>query len=93
MNKQNFKNYLLAALLVGLSSCNSSDDFTNDATTAAKQFKVFDVTHHDGHPFSTGKVSNTTNGKYLANPGGGVMMQAFYWDVPAGGTWWNNGKH
>ena len=22
-------------------------------------------------------------------PGGGVMMQAFYWDVPAGGTWWN----
>jgi alpha-amylase len=26
--------------------------------------------------------------------GSGVMMQAFYWDVPAGGTWWNtvNGK-
>ena len=21
--------------------------------------------------------------------GSGVMMQAFYWDVPAGGTWWN----
>ncbi|OUS03163.1 alpha-amylase [Flavobacteriales bacterium 33_180_T64] len=21
--------------------------------------------------------------------GEGVMMQAFYWDVPAGGTWWN----
>ncbi|WP_306353251.1 alpha-amylase [Flavobacterium sp. '19STA2R22 D10 B1'] len=21
--------------------------------------------------------------------GGKVMMQAFYWDVPAGGTWWN----
>ncbi|AZQ43647.1 alpha-amylase [Nonlabens ponticola] len=22
----------------------------------------------------------------------GVMMQAFYWDVPAGGTWWNTIK-
>lgn len=25
-------------------------------------------------------------------PGGGVMMQAFYWDVPAGGIWWNTVK-
>ncbi|TRX59624.1 alpha-amylase [Fulvivirga sp. M361] len=25
----------------------------------------------------------------LPGPGGGVMMQAFYWDVPAGGTWYN----
>jgi alpha-amylase len=25
-------------------------------------------------------------------PGGGVLMQAFYWDVPAGGTWWNTVK-
>ncbi|MCO4293517.1 alpha-amylase [Solitalea sp. MAHUQ-68] len=24
-----------------------------------------------------------------AGLGGPVMMQAFYWDVPAGGTWWN----
>jgi len=23
-------------------------------------------------------------------PGGGVLMQAFYWDVPAGGTWWDH---
>lgn len=22
-------------------------------------------------------------------PGGGVMMQGFYWDVPAGGNWWD----
>ncbi|HAA13286.1 MAG TPA: alpha-amylase [Cytophagales bacterium] len=29
-----------------------------------------------------------------ANPGvgGHIMMQAFYWDVPAGGTWWNTVK-
>lgn len=25
-------------------------------------------------------------------PGGGVLMQAFYWDVPAGGTWYNTVK-
>lgn len=25
-------------------------------------------------------------------PGGGVMMQAFYWNVPAGGNWWNTVK-
>ena len=25
-------------------------------------------------------------------PGGGVMMQAFYWDVPAGGNWYNTVK-
>ncbi|WP_231896377.1 hypothetical protein [Gramella sp. MAR_2010_147] len=30
------------------------------------------------------KNSNTTK----AQVGGKVMMQAFYWDVPAGGTWW-----
>jgi hypothetical protein len=28
------------------------------------------------------------NGR-LPGPGGGVLMQAFYWDVPSGGTWWN----
>ncbi|WP_108867023.1 alpha-amylase [Aquimarina aquimarini] len=27
--------------------------------------------------------------KALKQIGTGVMMQAFYWDVPAGGTWWN----
>jgi hypothetical protein len=51
--------------------------------------KVIDVTHHDGHPFSTGKSMTTDYRKIVANPGGGVMMQAFYWDVPAGGNWWN----
>ncbi|UII19307.1 alpha-amylase [Fulvivirga ligni] len=25
-------------------------------------------------------------------PGGGVIMQAFYWDVPAGGNWYNTVK-
>jgi alpha-amylase len=34
-------------------------------------------------------VQESENGLSALPPGGGVMMQAFYWDVPAGGTWWN----
>jgi alpha-amylase len=48
------------------------------------------IDHHDGHPFSTGKsMTATTTGKYVANPGGGVMMQAFtgmYLLVETGGS-------
>jgi len=29
-------------------------------------------------------------GQPLKGIGSGVMMQAFYWDVPAGGTWWDS---
>ncbi|MBL4605717.1 MAG: alpha-amylase [Flavobacteriaceae bacterium] len=32
---------------------------------------------------------NTTSRVGLKPIGSGVMMQAFYWDVPAGGNWWN----
>jgi hypothetical protein len=32
--------------------------------------------------------NNFNHRKYIANPGG-VMMQAFLLDVPAGGNWWN----
>jgi len=86
LKKQNFKICLLSALLVGLYSCNSNDDLITNSTEAAAQFKVINVTNHDGRPFNTGKQSSTT-GRYVANLGGGVMMQAFYWDVPAGVTW------
>lgn len=38
------------------------------------------------------QVTNTpndpANGR-TPGAGGGVLMQAFYWDVPSGGTWWN----
>lgn len=34
---------------------------------------------------------NTSEGR-LPGPGGGVLMQAFYWDVPSGGTWYNTVK-
>lgn len=55
-----------------------------------KEFTPYQVTFHDGRPFSTGKDYSDPKGKYVAGPGGPVMMQAFYWDVPAGGTWWDN---
>ncbi|MTI22438.1 alpha-amylase [Fulvivirga sp. RKSG066] len=48
------------------------------------------------------QTEDVTSGDYLQKesqsnakapgPGGGVMMQAFYWDVPAGGTWYNTVK-
>jgi alpha-amylase len=68
---------LVSALLVGFYSCNSNDDLVNNSAAAAAQFKVINVTNHDGRPFSTGRQSNKT-GRYVANPGGGVMMQAFF---------------
>ncbi|WP_264565253.1 alpha-amylase [Flavobacterium sp. N3904] len=89
MKKPNFKMYALCALLVGLYSCNSSDEATTNSIETAREFKIINVTTHDGRPFSTGKTSSSITGKYVDNPGGGVMMQAFYWDVPAGGNWWN----
>lgn len=39
-------------------------------------------------PAEQNEIVVTENGR-LPGPGGGVLMQAFYWDVPSGGTWWN----
>jgi alpha-amylase len=36
--------------------------------------------------------SNNSESGRLPGPGGGILMQAFYWDVPSGGTWWNTVK-
>ncbi len=36
--------------------------------------------------------TNVKAGSGVLPPGGGVLMQAFYWDVPSGGTWWNTVK-
>jgi len=37
--------------------------------------------------------ANLNNSQQLnLPPGGGILMQAFYWDVPAGGNWWNTVK-
>jgi alpha-amylase len=53
--------------------------------------KIVNVTNHDGRPFSTGAGTSSTS-KFVAGPGGSVLMQGFYWDVPDGGNWWNTVK-
>jgi len=50
-------------------------------------FNTIHVTTHDGKPFSVGVTP--PSGTAVGGPGGPVMMQAFYWDVPMGGTWWD----
>lgn len=39
----------------------------------------------------TPSVDGSSNAR-VPGAGGGVIMQAFYWDVPSGGTWWNTVK-
>lgn len=39
------------------------------------------------HEIQVTPAANAEQGR-LPGPGGGVIMQAFYWDVPAGGNWW-----
>ncbi|APD07834.1 alpha-amylase [Flavobacteriaceae bacterium UJ101] len=34
-------------------------------------------------------IAPTKSSRTILNTGSKVMMQAFYWDVPAGGNWWN----
>ena len=46
----------------------------------------------DAEP-ATQNISEDFSSKALKPIGSGVMMQAFYWDVPAGGTWWNKVKN
>ncbi|GAA0190018.1 alpha-amylase [Fulvivirga kasyanovii] len=47
-----------------------------------------------GEQITPDPVSSKTDDTHAKNPGpgGGVLMQAFYWDVPAGGTWYNTVK-
>jgi alpha-amylase len=45
-------------------ACNSTDDLQGPTAGTKALSKVIDVTHHDGHPFSTGKsMTTTTTGK------------------------------
>jgi alpha-amylase len=39
-------------------------------------------------PFSDVNQENSNSNQRNPGPGGGIIMQAFYWDVPAGGTWY-----
>ncbi len=78
---------LVAGLLTTLYSCNKAD-FGN-IKPAEFETKIVQVTNHDGRPF-VAVPEQSSQARYIAGPGGGVMMQAFYWDVPAGGIWWDS---
>ncbi|OCA70613.1 alpha-amylase [Chryseobacterium artocarpi] len=91
MRKTNFILSLLALALI--SSCQNRDEA--DIKTSQQEEvhdKIVNVTHHDGKPFSTGSGSGSAHAKFVAGPGGSVLMQGFYWDVPDGGNWWNTVK-
>ncbi len=78
-------------LILFIAAC-SGDEPQTETEQAQQLSEVIQVTNHDGRPFSTQPGGSTANGRFTPGPGGGVMMQGFYWDVPAGGTWWNTVK-
>ncbi|WP_336958146.1 alpha-amylase [Chryseobacterium contaminans] len=91
MKKAYFILSLLALALVG--SCQNNDELSTESMKKEEVHdKIVNVTKHDGRPFSTGSESGSIQGKFVAGPGGSVLMQGFYWDVPDGGNWWNTVK-
>ena len=92
MTKTKLINCFLFLFFIGFNSCNTTENSDNQISVQKTEIKIVNVTHHDGRPFSTGQSTSIAAAKYVANPGGGVMMQAFYWDVPSGGNWWNTVK-
>ncbi|WP_420315888.1 alpha-amylase [Ekhidna sp.] len=73
-------------LTMFLFSC-EEDHAVTELDKAQENTHIIQVTDHEGKPFDTG-TNGSEQGRFTAGPGGGVMMQGFYWDVPAGGTWW-----
>ncbi|WP_162032104.1 alpha-amylase [Chryseobacterium potabilaquae] len=74
-----------------LSSCQGNDDCIQPLPDKLKSDNtintVTDVTFHDGRSFGDGNILGNENS--FAASTEGVLMQGFYWDVPAGGNWWN----
>jgi alpha-amylase len=56
------------------------------------QHEPVDVHPDEQHEIQVTTTPNEPENGRLPGPGGGVIMQAFYWDVPAGGNWWNTVK-
>ncbi|MEO1263827.1 MAG: alpha-amylase [Bacteroidota bacterium] len=77
-----------ALLLLFFFSCEKMDK--EEILTADQDLSITQVTNHDGRPFDATPDTDVTDRTYSSGPGGPVMMQAFYWDVPAGGTWWDH---
>lgn len=75
---------------LGFFSCQQDDTIsTTENSVNEVHSKVVNVTHHDGKPFSRGVENPSDIARFNGGAGGGVLMQGFYWDVPAGGTWWD----
>jgi len=73
LNFMKLERYIAAALiLIVMTSCESSDL----------------VSSTDLEMQNTEEKINNVQGRTPFTMGSGVMMQGFYWDVPAGGTWW-----
>jgi alpha-amylase len=81
------KQVLLILSVLFLFTC-QRNEITTDVDLSEEEISIVDVTRHDGRSFDSGEAADGTR-NYNAGPGGGVMMQAFYWDVPAAGVWWD----
>ncbi len=79
---------IILSFLLLVFSCQTTED---DFIESAEENAIIQVTNHNGKPFDSGTSASIPK-SFNAGPGGGVMMQAFYWDVPAGGIWWNTIK-
>ncbi|GAB3343536.1 alpha-amylase [Marivirga atlantica] len=80
MMKNSILNLCKVAILAVFVSCSSETEEIPEVRKAATD------------PFNGTTSDKTGTSERNPGPGGGVMMQAFYWDVPAGGTWYNTIK-
>jgi alpha-amylase len=73
---QLFYGILLTAIIVSCSDDRKLEDQRKHSNKKAKD------------PFSDVNRTDENVNQRNPGPGGGIIMQAFYWDVPAGGTWY-----
>ncbi len=82
-------NLLIVLFCLCILSCNQEEKIQEQEVFIDQEvIDIVHVTNHDGRPFSTDLDQRSKT--YSGGPGGPVMMQGFYWDVPAGGTWWDH---
>lgn len=86
--KQFIKSLIFTFFFLLFFACQEDDNL--ETNLEENSFKVIQVTKHEGKSFNF--QTNQSLNRQNAFPGGGVLMQAFYWDVPSGGTWWNTVK-
>ncbi len=80
---KNFKIYHFLLLLLLIFSCNKEELLKEDVNS----IEVNNLVERTSQVKASGQSTLRAG---LKSIGSGVMMQAFYWDVPAGGTWWDH---